>query len=271
MKSFVIRALSAVIAVIILVSLYHFFEKSGLKFFTLIGVIVGGYELLKLLFKSDVSRLNRFSFYIILLSVFLLSTIYPQYSGVVFSFFSICFCLIILSTHRKFEDLDKLTYLQAKGMLGFLYMGLLPSFPILILDGPHGLIWFLTLLSVVFAGDIGAYIAGVNLGEQKLMPIISPKKSIEGSMGGLICSGGMGLVMSQFLPHVPTSHILILSIFTAIAGQLGDLFESQLKRIAGVKDSGNIMPGHGGILDRIDGVLFAGPVIYIGTIFLESI
>lgn len=272
MKSFVTRFISAFVALGILISLYWFMGNNGFKLFTVFGVIVGGYELLKLLFNPDDSKLNRASFYIFLLTIFFLSSLYPQFSGAIFAFFSICFCLISLVTHYKFEDLESLTHFQARGILGFFYMGLLPSFPILILNGPHGLIWFLSLLGIVFAGDIGAYAAGVNWGKTKLMPVISPKKSIEGSLGGLFSSGAMGLVIVYFfLPHVSAFHIIILSILAAIAGQLGDLFESQLKRVAGVKDSGNIMPGHGGVLDRIDGVLFAAPVIYLGSVLLEIV
>ncbi len=270
MKSFVTRCLSAIVAVAILIGLYYFLGNNGLKLFTVFGVFVGGFELMKLLFKPEDSKLNRTAFYVFLVTIFLLCSLFPQFSGAIFCLFSVFFCLVSLVTHQKFEDLETLTHFQAKGMMGFLYMGLLPSFPILILDGPHGMLWFLTLLLVVFAGDIGAYAAGVNFGKRKLMPTISPKKSVEGSIGGLISSAAMGYVMSYFLPHVPVIYIILLSIVTAIAGQLGDLFESQLKRVAGVKDSGHIMPGHGGVLDRIDGVLFACPVIYLGSILLET-
>ena len=271
MKSFVTRFLSALVALGILIGLYYFLGNNGLKLFTIFGVLLGGFELMKLLFKPDDSKLNRVSFYVFLVSIFFLSSFYPHLSGAIFSFFSVCFCLISLVTHYKFEDLEALTHFQAKAMMGFLYMGLLPSFSMLILDGPHGMIWFLTLLAVVFAGDIGAYAAGVNFGRTKLMPVISPKKSVEGSIGGLISSGAVGLFIGQFLPQVSSFHLLILSLFAAVAGQLGDLFESQLKRVAGVKDSGRIMPGHGGILDRLDGVLFACPVIYLGSLLLEKL
>lgn len=271
MKSFVTRVLSALVAVAILIGLYYFLGNNGLKLFTVFGVFVGGFELMKLLFKPEDSKLNRTAFYVFLVTIFFLSSLYPHLSGSIFCLFSVFFCLISLVTHYKFEDLETLTHFQAKGMMGFLYMGLLPSFPILILNGPHGIIWFLMLLLVVFAGDIGAYATGVNFGRRKLMPTISPKKSLEGSVGGLISSSAMGFVISYFLPHIPVLYMVLLSLLTAVAGQLGDLFESQLKRVAGVKDSGQIMPGHGGVLDRIDGVLFACPVIYLGSILLENL
>ncbi len=270
MNSFQTRVISALVALGLLIGLTYFLGNSGLKIFTIFAVTVGGHELLKLLYKPEDSKLNRTAFYVFLLTIFFLSSLYPQFSGAIFCFFSICFCLISLVTHYKFENLGALTHFQAKGMLGFLYMGLLPSFPILILNGPHGLIWFLALLGIVFAGDIGAYVVGVNFGKRKLMPVISPKKSVEGALGGLVCSAALGLVLSHFLPEISILNILILSLVAAVAGQVGDLFESQLKRVAGVKDSGNIMPGHGGILDRLDGVLFASPIIYLGTILLET-
>lgn len=101
------------------------------------------------------------------------------------------------------------------------------------------------------------------------MPLISPKKTVEGAIGGLVFSMIAGLCLASYLPHVPQIHLIIVSLAAAIAGQFGDLFESQLKRVAEVKDSGGIMPGHGGILDRIDGVLFASPIIFFAAIVLE--
>ena len=133
-------------------------------------------------------------------------------------------------------------------------------------------VWpLLLLLSIAWVSDTGAYFVGTFLGKHKMAPKISPKKSWEGFFGGLICSVA-GAVVLRF------TGLLDLSLFDAIAvgiiicifGVLGDLVESQLKRNFGVKDSGSIMPGHGGMLDRFDGALLAFPVAIIYIIFFAA-
>lgn len=271
MKSFVTRLISAAIALGILFLLFRYLSNDGIKLLAFFAVLIGAYELVKILFTSRDSKLNRFTFYMFVVFVFVLSVQYPQHSGIIFSFFSICFCLVSLLTQKKFTNLQALTSFQAKTVLGLMYAGLLPAFAVGILDLPNGTMWFLTLLGVVFAGDIGAYLVGMSIGRKKLMPLISPKKTVEGALGGLVFSAVTGVYIGRYLPNIPVPHMLILSVAAAIAGQFGDLFESQLKRVAEIKDSGGIMPGHGGILDRIDGVLFASPIIYFGAIVLEHL
>ena len=128
---------------------------------------------------------------------------------------------------------------------------------------PQGSIWLLTLLLVVFAGDTFAYFGGKWLGHQKLMPSLSPQKTVAGSVLGLVGSGLAGLVIHfTLLESYPLLFLIPASLLSGITAQSGDLFMSLVKRIADVKDSGNIMPGHGGLLDRADGVYFAAPIIF---------
>lgn len=103
------------------------------------------------------------------------------------------------------------------------------------------------------------------------MPKISPKKSIEGSIGGLAGSMVAAIVTLSFVPKVPLWSVVILGLLVGVVAQLGDLYESMLKRVADVKDSGKLMPGHGGILDRLDGVLFASPILLLGASILERV
>lgn len=269
MKSFLPRLFSALIGLLVVWGLWALWGPMGFKILALFAVIVGGLELIKILFKPTDSRSVRSVFYFFLLCIFALSSLYPPHAAIIFAFFSICFCLFSLLMQKRFESLNSLTSFQAKSILGFLYVGLLPSFAVRILDLPQGVGWFLTLLAVVFAGDIGAYITGMLAGRRKLMPLISPKKTVEGALGGLVCSVAVGSV-SAILLHQPIPVLVVLSAATAIVAQFGDLFESQLKRVADVKDSGKIMPGHGGVLDRIDGVLFASPILLLGAILLEN-
>jgi phosphatidate cytidylyltransferase len=154
-------------------------------------------------------------------------------------------------------------------LMGFLYVPLLLSHLILIRMLPHGVSWLFLIMVIVMTGDSAAYYVGSNFGKTKIYPAVSPKKSVEGSLGGLV-----GSVIGAFVSKAIFFHDL--SVFDCVAtalllgvlGQLGDLFESLIKRSCGVKDSGVIFPGHGGILDRLDSILFAGPAAFYYAYFL---
>lgn len=272
MKTLITRAISALFAVLTVYGLYYFFQKDGFKIIITLGALIGSFELMTILFKESDSKSNKFVFYALLICVFGLCSFFPSYSAIIFAFFSIVYLLFSILILHKFEDLNELNLFQAKSVLGFFYMGLLPSFMIRLLDIPNGMVWFTALLSIVFAGDIGAYLTGMLFGKRKIMPLISPKKTVEGSIGGIIFSMITGLIFSlNFLTHVNLASMLLLAFSTSVVAQFGDFFESVLKRIAEVKDSGSIMPGHGGVLDRVDGVLFGAPIILFGAILLEGL
>ncbi|MEK6790421.1 MAG: phosphatidate cytidylyltransferase [Deltaproteobacteria bacterium] len=148
--------------------------------------------------------------------------------------------------------------------LGLVYIALPITFLFLIAaHGPRGRLWLLLLLIVIWANDTFAYFTGSLIGKHKLSPEISPGKTVEGALGGLV-GGGMVAYIFNYYVHLETTVYLIiaLSIVIGIAGIFGDLAESLLKRSAGVKDSGSLIPGHGGILDRIDSLLFPAPILY---------
>lgn len=120
----------------------------------------------------------------------------------------------------------------------------------------------MSLFVMVFMGDTGAYFAGKSMGRHKLYPLVSPKKTVEGGIGGLVASiVGGGLMSWLLVPQVPLLHGLLLGGACGFFGQVGDFAESLFKRATGTKDSGQLLPGHGGLLDRVDGVLFAAPVL----------
>ena len=127
-------------------------------------------------------------------------------------------------------------------------------------DATVGLIDVLFLLVVVWSSDIGAYVVGRLVGGPKLAPSISPGKTWSGALGGLVCAMVLGLAVSRFAAPGPVLHALVVAGALSVASQLGDLLESGLKRHFGVKDSSQLIPGHGGVFDRLDGVLAAAPV-----------
>ncbi|NCO62869.1 MAG: phosphatidate cytidylyltransferase [Flavobacteriales bacterium] len=116
---------------------------------------------------------------------------------------------------------------------------------------------------LIWVNDSFAFLIGKNFGKQKLFEKISPKKTVEGFLGGLLFSCIASYFIATFTHTLTFTHWLILSIIISVFGTLGDLIESKFKRQANVKDSGNIMPGHGGLLDRLDSIIFATPFIYL--------
>jgi phosphatidate cytidylyltransferase len=126
-----------------------------------------------------------------------------------------------------------------------------------------GLQWTILLLATIWAGDTVALVVGKTLGKHPFAPILSPKKTNEGAIGGLLGSVAIGALLQRlFFADLPMHHVLIASVLIGIFGQLGDLGESLLKRAAEIKDSSHLIPGHGGVLDRMDSLLFALPVLY---------
>ncbi|HSG99251.1 MAG TPA: phosphatidate cytidylyltransferase, partial [candidate division Zixibacteria bacterium] len=153
--------------------------------------------------------------------------------------------------------------LQAGGAiwlgLGFGALGALRA-----LDPVYGFWWLVFLFANLWTGDTAAYLVGRRLGRRPLAPSISPKKTVAGAVGQIIMSGVVGSVFA-LVGWLPVSKALLITsaLVIGVVGQVGDLFESALKRIAGVKDSSAIIPGHGGVLDRFDSTLFAAPTLYV--------
>ena len=116
---------------------------------------------------------------------------------------------------------------------------------------------------LIWANDTGAYLAGVTFGKHRLMESISPKKTWEGFFGGLVIAAIVAWLLSGWLGVVDTAGWISISVIISVAGTYGDLIESMLKRSAGVKDSGSILPGHGGFLDRFDSTIISFPLVYL--------
>jgi phosphatidate cytidylyltransferase len=151
-----------------------------------------------------------------------------------------------------------------KQVFGVTYVAFFLSFLVLLYNGPNGIHWVFFLLVVVAAGDTGAYYAGRFLGRHKLCPAVSPKKTVEGAIGGLAANVLLAIGYKLlFMPFLSPAGCVLFALLVGAVGQAGDLFESEFKRAAGVKDSGVLLPGHGGFLDRIDALLFALPVAYL--------
>lgn len=175
---------------------------------------------------------------------------------------------VMVTRYEKQPEAVTRMFRQVAGMV---YIPLFLACLVLIRNDPNGASWIFLILCLAFGGDTSAFYVGTYLGRHKLCPAVSPNKTIEGALGGL---GGSLLVASVakafLIPTLPWLAAIPFFIVAAFAGQLGDLFESAIKRSAGVKDSGGLLPGHGGILDRIDGLLFVAPMTYLFKIYLTG-
>ncbi len=270
-----LRLFSALIAVIILFSTMIYGGVWGLRGLCLIVVILGTRELLRILFKSNDRLIVKILFTFLMMLIFALTVWSVEVAAVAFCMIVVCFFSVSLWLNNGFQDLNSLSAYQTKSLFGFFYLGLLPAMACRLLDLNHGPLWFIALLAFVFAGDSCAYFFGMMMGKNLLMPAISPKKTVEGALGGLVGSMIAAIIIvavqsDSSSGRLPLWPVIGLSLFAGAIGQMGDLFESLLKRVANQKDSGSFMPGHGGILDRIDGVLFAAPIVLAGATMIET-
>jgi phosphatidate cytidylyltransferase len=167
-----------------------------------------------------------------------------------------------ISLAMRSQDLAEVLPRASAMLLGVVYIFGPWKCAILLRDAsPY---WLLFALAINWVGDISAYYVGKNLGVHKLARRISPGKSWEGAIASVVVSTAFGVAyLNWFAPLMPAIQAVALSVLANIAGQLGDLAESALKRGAGVKDSGTLLPGHGGLLDRVDSALFTMPVVYV--------
>jgi phosphatidate cytidylyltransferase len=176
--------------------------------------------------------------------------------------------LVVSQTFRFKKDFSKMLTGVGVTLLGVMYVVFLGGFLISVRVGFEqipGLSTDLLLyfFIVMFGSDSGAYFAGRAFGKHKLAPTISPGKTVEGLIGGIVAAAGFAALCTlTFFPELPYKFSIPLAVVMAVVGVLGDLAESAMKRGSGTKDAANILPGHGGLLDRLDSLLFNAPILY---------
>lgn len=176
-------------------------------------------------------------------------------------------CAVGVFRHKSHNILDiSLT------VFGVLYVAFLFSFVTLTRNLQNGQYYIWMIFIGASVTDTFAYFTGIAMGKRKLIPEVSPKKTVEGSIGGMVgCIAAMaayGAYLNHSIGFVPLYHYVIIGLLCGIISQVGDLTASTVKRFIGIKDYGNIMPGHGGVLDRVDSTLFVAPVIYFYIRFI---
>jgi phosphatidate cytidylyltransferase len=185
-------------------------------------------------------------------------------TGSLFAAFLLLACYILFNYRFITNSFE----LFSRYALGVVYVGFLAAHLILLRGLPDGAVWLVVLSAITAGSDSGAYYCGRAFGKRKLCSHVSPKKTVEGAIGGLVA----GVAFSAFfawllLPAVNWLFLLPVASLLTGAGILGDLTESVIKRGTDTKDSGRILAGHGGVLDRVDSLLFAGPLFYYLLIF----
>ena len=160
----------------------------------------------------------------------------------------------------------------AMGLAGAVYIGLPFNYYLLLYESARhapGLAWLALILVTVVVSDAAALLVGTRIGRHPFFPAISPKKTAEGAAAGLVLSVPVMVLGGSFLLGLPWWHSAVLGLLIGVTAQIGDLVESQMKRLARVKDSSNLIPGHGGVLDRLDSALFPPIVVYLYASYLH--
>jgi phosphatidate cytidylyltransferase len=184
-------------------------------------------------------------------------------------FFVLVLLILSILFMATSQDLSFTTSKMGTTIFGILFIAFLLAYVSLIRNTTNGKLWVLFLIATVWAGDISALLSGSFFGRHKLYPKISPNKTYEGLGGAIVGSIIVALAFSLlFIPHLEIGTCILLAIGIGILGQLGDFTESMLKRSAQVKDSGTLIPGHGGMLDRLDSFLFSAPFLHYSLLYI---
>ncbi len=255
------RIITGVIAAVLFVPIVFF---GGLPFVLLTYLLaaIGLYELLKM------KNLTIFSINGLLSLLFLWVLMIPeQYNDVFSTFFysktEISIVLILLLLAFTVVTKNRFTFEDVSfSILSALYVGI--GFYFFMETREAGLVYIFYSLFIIWATDSGAYFIGKAVGKNKLWPEISPNKTVEGSLGGVVCAVIVS-VLFVLIYSISSNLITLMGITVVLSvfGQIGDLVQSAFKRHFNVKDSGNILPGHGGILDRFDSLLFVWPILHL--------
>lgn len=229
---------------------------------------VGGlYEFFYMVKKKDVPIYSYIGIFIGILIPISIFTRFELTRNWELLFIVVGFLLILLMQFSRHDNRNAILGLSTT-IFGILYVAWFFSFIVkirLMLPGAEGMKLVGFILLVTKSSDIGAYMIGSRFGKHPLLPKVSPKKSVEGCLGGVLVSSLMAVAVQSFLPPgiFPVWQVFLMGAFFGALGQLGDLSESLIKRDCGVKDSGKLLPEFGGILDMIDSLLFAVPAFYL--------
>lgn len=221
--------------------------------------LVGGYEYGKMV-EAKEYRFLPWIYYPSATLIVVLAQLFPESPAILMAALFLSFAAYMTMFILGKYDIEEVTM----NIAAVVYIPIAMACAILLRSGfPDGMWLILLLLIIQWFTDSGAYLIGSSIGKHKLMPKVSPKKSVEGAVGGIVVAVIGAMLLNTFVNILPVGYMAFIAVVISIGGQLGDLCESALKRWAGVKDSGTLIPGHGGMLDRFDSMLFAAPLLLL--------
>ncbi|PQJ23003.1 phosphatidate cytidylyltransferase [Tenacibaculum sp. SG-28] len=258
MQNLITRGISGTVYAIIFISAILYREASYVALISVFAAICL-YEFNKLIaFKNNIP-------YAVLPLVIFTTKYFANEISILFLLFYTILCsvklLVFLPKTKSVKTnsfIKKLNLTVSYIILPFTFLILLPNY-----KGNYTPLIMIFIIVLIWTNDSFAFILGKNFGKRKLLETVSPKKTIEGFLGGLLCSVLAGVLIGYFSPLLSIEHWIVIAILVSVLGSFGDLVESKFKRTAKVKDSGTIMPGHGGLLDRLDSLYFIAPFVYL--------
>lgn len=266
MREVIIRALSGLLYVALLLLAIFSLENVYLVLFLVFGVFTL-YEFLKLV------EIKSYIPYLLLLVATAVFCYFKWSQSATLLFLALTITVnlyliknLIRPSERYITLSQKYGYTLFYIIGGIVFTILLPSY-----QGEYTSYLVASVFALIWINDTFAFIVGKSIGKHKLLERISPKKTIEGFLGGLVFACIASFFIYEFTGLLNLGLWITVAVTTSVFGTLGDLIQSQLKRQAGVKDSGQLMPGHGGIYDRLDSIIFASPFIYLFLIILEYV
>lgn len=263
MRNLLKRSLSGIVYVVIFISAILFSKESYVVLITIFSFLCI-WEFYKM------TNLKNFAAYLFFPAVlFLLMKRQDSYATTIVLIITILSSLALM--YQLFAK-KEIRFTDERSKLGVVIRYIIFSMCFLILlpfynNSFHPYL-MISILIIIWVNDSFAFLVGKNFGKHKLFPSVSPKKTVEGLLGGLAFSLLAGILISKYYVDFSLINWLIIAIIVSLFGTVGDLVESKFKRQANIKDSGNIMPGHGGILDRLDSLLFAAPFVYLYINFI---
>ncbi|MEE8360102.1 MAG: phosphatidate cytidylyltransferase [Candidatus Omnitrophota bacterium] len=262
MKTFVSRLLSS--AAFVSLAIFSVFLAPR-WFFSLVVTVLIGLALYEFFTMVEKKELFVYRYFGIALGILVPIAMHLSMGGItqdIEPLLIVIICLFTVMVQMTRPDNSQAIKRMSVTLFGILYISWFFSFIIKIKFLPHGAMLAAFLIAVTKGGDMGAYVTGSILGKHPLIPRISPKKSVEGFIGGLLISFFIAFAFRGALSFIPLYHILILGALLGVLAQMGDLSESLIKRDCGAKDTNMIFPGLGGSLDILDSLLFTTPVFY---------
>jgi len=267
LKKLITRTITGIVLVLVMLTAIMASQYSFALLFLII-LTASIYEFTNLFKQSEVQP-NKFFAYSVSIILFAATFLIAKGIIEIKYFLGLLPFFLMIMVAELYRKKDKIAENIAVTIFSIIYLAIPLSlisflvFPEILSANAYTPKLLIALFALIWIYDSGAYLVGVSIGRHRLFERISPKKSWEGAIGGTLIAITASYFISGFIPEIKLIHWIVISVLTVVSSTFGDLTESMFKRYFGIKDSGNILPGHGGVLDRFDSLFFAAPVIVV--------